>query len=328
MDRTDDELTELLSARLNSTANEFLPDTDESLAVVRRAGLRRRRARVAVGATAAALVIAVGGVAITMSGNGLRSEVIAAGQASQAPAEAPAVQAPVKSDATLVMYRLPNLPPGAPNLRAVLYTAARTYYSEDLPDGSTPDQLRFGPTGAWEYGYGDVWAIVDQVDLAAPEAAIPMIVDQRVAMPPGHPGTFYDSNPGGHAGYLMYLISTGVGSPGQVKTLAMLLDTLPGVGLSNVDDTGVIQAGDSTLTYSPGTGLPIRWEREGVPSATMEFVAIRGVDASTVVDPIAAQNPNPIALPTTTLPGDQLTAEQSDRPAAGTVTTATSVVGP
>ncbi|RTL05406.1 MAG: hypothetical protein EKK62_14670 [Acidimicrobiia bacterium] len=94
--------------------------------------------------------------------------------------------------------------------------------------------------------------------------------------------------------------------------------------MSSVDGNGVIHAGHETLTYAPDTGKPIRWEWDGAPSATMEFVAVIGVDSSSVVDPIAARDAKPVTLPTTTLtvPGDLPVVEPDDQ-----AVTTTSVVG-
>lgn len=327
MRSSDDDRVSSLSARLRSAALECSPDTDESLKVVWRRAERRPHRVVAAG-IAAALIVVVAGAAVAWSGVGVSSDVVV-GPAAPAPLDDPAVRSPAASDATLVMYRYPNLPPGAPTLRAVLHTPARTYYSGDLPDATTPDQVRFGRDAAWEYGYGDVWAVVDHADVAQPEATIQAILDQQVGGPPRQPEPLDDRSTEFNADVqaaarLTYLISTGVGTPAQVDTLVALLETLPNVRVSSVDGNGVIHAGHETLTYAPDTGKPIRWEWDGAPSATMEFVAVIGVDSSSVVDPIAARDAKPVTLPTTTLtvPGDLPVVEPDDQ-----AVTTTSVVG-
>lgn len=326
-----------LSERLHETAERFEPATDAALdsvlaAAPRTQTGRRHRAGVTITAVAASVVLLTG-AAIVFSNNDGSPQLVdvdpAAGSGSSAPSVGTerVAQNDEGNRATLTMYTYPNAAPGQPRLMAMLHTSARTYFSGELPDGTTPDQVRFGPDAAWEYGYGDSWAIIDGVDTAQPDAAIQAIVDQRVGGPPnllpaqGGQDTNTDSEAVGH---LMNLISTGAGDANQVKTLVVLLQSIGGVQLSDVDGLAVIRTpGNGTLTYAPDTGKPVRWEWDGAPEATMEFIASYQVDSSTLLDPRAAQRALPPQLPTsttTTIPGEPILNE--------TTTTATGALTP
>lgn len=321
----EDDRSETWSEQLHATAEGFVPDTAAALEVVRASPSGRRR-RVGVTVTAAAASIALVAVAALVVANDDAPTQLTNGSATQgtpASKDSPSggsdrAQDQQHLDATLTVYRYPNAAPGHQRLMAVLHTPARTYYSGDLPDSTTPDQVRFGPDAAWEYGYGDSWAVVDGVNPAQPDAAIQALLDERVGGPPNEQPLAADSNAGDRdsdrAGRLMYLISTGSGSATQVTTLAGLLRTIRGVQLQSVDGLSVIHTpSNGTLTYAPDTGKPVRWEWDGTPEATIEFVASYRVDSSKLLDPAAAQSTAPPELPSTTTtsiaPVDTITAD-------------------
>ena len=119
----------------------------------------------------------------------------------------------------------------------------------------------------------------------------------------------------------MYLISTGSGNADQVKTLAVLLQTISGVQLSSMDGLSVIRTSNNgTLTYAPDTGKPVRWEWDGTPEATIEFIASYQVDSSKLLDLAAAQSTSPPEVPTSTttiVPGEPVVGDATPAVPAG-----------
>lgn len=344
---TKHEPDEGLSVRLHSVAERFAPDTDAALDAVRGRSTAKQRQRTGMSVIAAAASVAlVAGAVFAFSGNDAPApQLLPLDPASGGAAAAPDQATPAEQfDATLVMYRVSD-GTGQFDVTAELHTRERTYLLQStLPDGATPDDVRFGPEAMWTRGYGDSWSAVDRADTTDPLGSIEAILGANAesfptttALDPADEDSlraFAEAS----ADSLVRLIESGTGSPEQVRTVVELLGTLDGVEVDSVDGLGVIRFGQGVATffYAPDTGKPVRWLWEAPDSdlvATREYIAVMGVDSSRFVDPETAQKIQPFGptSTTTTVPGDLPVIEQPGAPEPidppATTTTVVAIAG-
>lgn len=283
-----------VSERLAAAAAEMDPTPDALDAVRARAAARRRgrrRAAAAVVSVAASLAV-VAAVAVWSTG-GPRSEVTAgpAGEPSTAVAEASGSVPSELADATLVIYRYPNATaemiaedPKMGGEWAVLHTAERSYHANgplsELGANSTPE----------ESNYGDAFATLDSAA--------------------GLDG--FGPQPDAAVWRLTEMITSGVGTADQVAKIRGLLETAPGVTVTESDGVvSIILESPAGLTshvvfmYDSATGRPLSVTYPTEPASAVEYVSVTRVRAADVLVPGRGTPlpPSTTSTPTTEVPG-------------------------